>query len=207
MLVAATIVLVALLVFSEYAPKKTMRAIVKPLASIGFIAVGVEGGGLETSHGQLIVAGLVLSFFGDVFLLSKAKHWFLAGLVAFLLGHVAYGVGFTVRGVNHKHVGVLVGLMFGVATVVWRWLGPHVEGKMRGPVLAYIAVISWMLAAAIETSYQTSSWLVAAGALLFYLSDLFVARHRFVKETFGNKLLGLPLYYAGQLLLALYATV
>jgi hypothetical protein len=29
-----------------------------------------------------------------------------------------------------------------------------------------------------------------------------VARQRFVSEGFGNRLLGLPLYYAGQFLLA-----
>ena len=41
-----------------------------------------------------------------------------------------------------------------------------------------------------------------AGAALFYLSDLAVARQRFVAPGFENKLIGLPLYYAGQLLLA-----
>ena len=32
--------------------------------------------------------------------------------------------------------------------------------------------------------------------------DLFVARQRFVAEAFINRLIGLPLYYAGQLLIA-----
>jgi len=36
----------------------------------------------------------------------------------------------------------------------------------------------------------------------FYISDLFVARDRFFKTEFSNRLLGLPLYYAGQFLLA-----
>jgi uncharacterized membrane protein YhhN len=44
---------------------------------------------------------------------------------------------------------------------------------------------------------------VAAGAVLFYLSDLAVARHRFVKAEFLNRGIGLPLYYAGQVLIAL----
>jgi hypothetical protein len=44
---------------------------------------------------------------------------------------------------------------------------------------------------------------VRAGALLFYLSDLAVARDRFVRPGLANRLVGLPLYYAGQVLLAL----
>jgi hypothetical protein len=44
--------------------------------------------------------------------------------------------------------------------------------------------------------------LILTGSLCFYLSDLFVARHRFIKEEYRNRLLGLPLYYAGQFMLA-----
>ena len=43
---------------------------------------------------------------------------------------------------------------------------------------------------------------IPTGAVLFYVSDLFVARERFVTPGFVNKALGLPLYYGGQLLLA-----
>ena len=47
------------------------------------------------------------------------------------------------------------------------------------------------------------AWTVAAGALLFYVSDLAVARHRFVKAELLNRAIGLPLYYAGQVLIAM----
>ena len=43
---------------------------------------------------------------------------------------------------------------------------------------------------------------ILAGAIAFYLSDLFVARDRFLKNDFINRLVGLPLYYLGQFLLA-----
>jgi uncharacterized membrane protein YhhN len=46
-------------------------------------------------------------------------------------------------------------------------------------------------------------WSAALGSLLFYVSDLAVARHRFVRPDFVNRVVGLPLYYAGQFLLAL----
>jgi uncharacterized membrane protein YhhN len=40
------------------------------------------------------------------------------------------------------------------------------------------------------------------GALSFFVSDIFVARQRFLKAEFVNRLIGLPLYYGGQFLLA-----
>jgi uncharacterized membrane protein YhhN len=44
--------------------------------------------------------------------------------------------------------------------------------------------------------------LLALGAVLFFLSDLTVARERFVARDFRNKLYGLPAYFAAQLLIA-----
>ena len=41
-----------------------------------------------------------------------------------------------------------------------------------------------------------------AGAALFLVSDLAVARDQFVQRAFVNRLWGLPAYYAGQLLIA-----
>jgi uncharacterized membrane protein YhhN len=37
---------------------------------------------------------------------------------------------------------------------------------------------------------------------LFYVSDIFVARQRFVRTEFLNRRIGLPLYYGGQFMLA-----
>ena len=36
------------------------------------------------------------------------------------------------------------------------------------------------------------------GAFSFYLSDVFVARQRFVQPSLSNRLIGLPLYYLSQ---------
>ena len=44
--------------------------------------------------------------------------------------------------------------------------------------------------------------MVLAGAVLFFLSDLGVARDRFVSPGVWNRAVGLPLYYGAQLLLA-----
>lgn len=45
-------------------------------------------------------------------------------------------------------------------------------------------------------------FLALNGAFSFYLSDVFVARQRFVQPAFLNRLIGLPLYYLGQFQIA-----
>jgi uncharacterized membrane protein YhhN len=75
------------------------------------------------------------------------------------------------------------------------------------PVIAYIIVITvmvigaWTVLGDTKLSYA-GRLLVFIGAVSFYLSDLFVARDRFVKSEFTNRLIGLPMYYCGQFLLA-----
>ena len=78
---------------------------------------------------------------------------------------------------------------------------------MMVPVILYIIVITSMVIGAGSVLFDTmlpanGRYIVFTGALLFYFSDLFVARHRFVKQAFFNRLLGLPLYYSGQFMLA-----
>src|SRR5690606_6026025 len=139
---------------------------------------------------------------GDVLLIPKNKRTFLAGLIAFLLGHLAYAVAFAVRGVDLRWT-ALAALALGAAAIpVLRWLWPHVEGPMRGPVAAYVLVITSMVAPAAGTFGERGDLRIVAGALGFYLSDLAVARERFVAPGFVNRAWGLPLYFGAQVLLA-----
>ena len=153
----------------------------------------------------------MLGMAGDVFLMLPSRRSFLAGLVAFLLGHLAYVVA----------CGGLTGLSawahpwsllpVAAALLVLRWLWPSLRGdnaRMRGPVLAYIVVITLMVVAALAVLRSAAQPDAAhratlfAGALLFFLSDIAVARSRFVAPGFVNRAWGLPAYYAGQLLFA-----
>lgn len=75
------------------------------------------------------------------------------------------------------------------------------------PILAYVIIISLMVLGAVSLAGNDAlafrgQLLTLAGALSFYFSDLFVARDRFIKRGYANRLLGLPLYYAGQFLLS-----
>ncbi len=171
------------------------RAVFKILASCGFVALGALSA--HDRFGLLILAGLCLSAVGDALLLSAAERVFLAGVGAFLLAHLAY-VGAFAPGARISLVAAAILAAAAAAVMAWLWrrLGP-----MRVPVLVYTAVISTMLLLGLGTARPLVLW----GALLFYLSDLSVARDRFVQPGLANRLVGLPMYYAGQVLLALAA--
>lgn len=168
----------------------------KPVAATGFVVAALGAGAMETSFGRAVLVGLACSWLGDVLLIEQRT--FLAGLVAFLLGHVAFAVGFVLRGVSPLATAcAALGLAPGIV-LVWRWLAPHV-GKLRMPVAAYVAVISAMVALAVGASYATPSALALTGAVAFFLSDLCVARQRFIAAQPINQLIGLPLYFGAQL--------
>jgi len=82
------------------------------------------------------------------------------------------------------------------------WLFPYL-GSMRIPVVLYIVILCTMVVAALSLPGRVpGGWTFAFGAALFAVSDLAVARERFVADTFTNKAWGLPTYYAGQLCMA-----
>lgn len=177
--------------------------IAKPIASTGFVAAALAAGATQTRYGQLVLAALVLSWLGDVLLIPKqVKAAFLAGLVSFLLGHVAFAAAFVARGVSAPALALACVLLALPLAFALRWLGPHVKGSMKLPVRAYVFVISAMVACAAATVWAAGNPVVLLGAVAFYASDLAVARERFVVHTFANELWGLPLYYGAQLLLA-----
>lgn len=188
----------------------------KPLASLAFIAVplcagAVGGDGARAEAAGWVLAGLVLGAVGDVLLMFDARRAFLGGLVAFLLGHIAYVIAFATLAAPATWLAGPMALLVAIpalaGAVVLRWLWPHL-GSLRLPVIAYVLVISVMVVGGAAISVHGSALgargdaLATAGAVAFYASDLTVARDRFVAKGVENKLIGLPLYYGAQLLIA-----
>jgi len=149
---------------------------------------------------------LIFCLGGDVFLALPQQRMFLCGLVSFLLGHVCYVIGFfSVADLNPWTWGGGA-LSLAASALIFFWLRPHL-GTMQVPVIAYVIVITAMVIGALTVIGDArlpsaGGLLVLCGAVSFYFSDIFVARDRFVKPGFTNRLLGLPLYYGGQFLLA-----
>ena len=175
----------------------------KALASTAFLGVALSAGAADTGYGRWVLAALALGWVGDVALALRHRLWFLIGLVAFLVSHLAYVGGFLAIDLRGIAAAVGLAVLAVPAALIGRWLLPHVGRDLRVPVIAYIVVITVMVAAATGAACDGSPWPVLPAAGLFYLSDLLVARERFVAPGFANRLIGLPLYYAAQVLFAL----
>ncbi len=189
---------------AERRGNKTARYIAKPLASLGFILVCATGGGFDQSYACWILAGLVLGAGGDVALMFESDRAFLAGLVSFLLGHAAYVVAFAVILAPDQWITLHMTAPIVGSVVVGLYLWPHL-GSMKLPVLVYLVVITSMVIGAIAIVLglgDDHAYLLGAGAIAFFASDIAVARDRFVAPGFVNRAWGLPAYYGGQLLLA-----
>ena len=195
----ACIALVALLLADMSAPAAGMKFI----ASSAFVALAIRGGALASIYGRLILTGLALSWCGDMFLIGASKSSFLGGLVAFLLAHVAYVGAFVQHGYERRWIWVAMVPVTAIAIGVFVWLDPYTPPDLLNPVRAYVAVISLMVIFAIGTQGRGGSKLIVVGATLFFLSDLSVAALRLVQTEYPTYVIGLPLYYAGQLCLAL----
>jgi uncharacterized membrane protein YhhN len=174
----------------------------KPLASAAFLWAALAWGALDTGYGRAVLAALALGALGDVLLIPRGRRAFLAGLVAFLLGHVGFASAFLTRPFSPAAAGVAAVGMILFGWAVLRWLRPHLPARLAGPVAAYVVVIGVMVVTASGASFGTGRAAFLVGAVMFALSDLSVARRRFVERRFREAAWGLPLYFAAQFVLA-----
>jgi len=155
--------------------------VAKPLATLALLVVAAS---VDTDLGGRqgwFVAALALSLAGDVFLMLPQDR-FIPGLVSFLLGHVAYVVGFWVDD-RPGGVGLVVGIVL-VGTVVLVLAGRILAGlrasgesELAVPVSVYMAVIAAMAISATGAGPA----LAIAGAWLFLASDALLAWNKFVR--------------------------
>jgi uncharacterized membrane protein YhhN len=159
---------------------RPLEYVCKPVATAGLVGVAAA---LTPAHGDTrawFVAALVLSLAGDVFLMLTSGL-FLAGLAAFLLGHVGYIVGLNLHGVGADAIAAaavpVVVLGSALAIRFLRALARTGQQGLALPVVAYMAVISAMVTSALATG---NAW-AGAGAALFFVSDALIAETRFVR--------------------------
>lgn len=203
------------LVLAEWRGWGRARALAKYAAAASFLVVGGlawrggTGGPAHAAYAGCILVGLAFGAIGDVALLGASSRAFLAGLGAFLVGHLAYVVAIAYVLAPARWVGgagplAVLPILVGLGTVALLW--PRL-GAMKLPVVAYlIAIVAMAIGAfavwrthALGAAEGTE---LAAGAALFFASDVSVARNRFVGDSITNKAWGLPAYFAGQLLIA-----
>jgi uncharacterized membrane protein YhhN len=204
-IIAAAILLGGVLFFEK---KEDPRGLVptKTVLSTLFVLAALMQPHPVPRYTHFVITGLVFCLGGDLFLALPQKRMFLLGLVSFLVGHILYIVAFSGVGTLQPWTWAGTSMVLLISGGVYWWLRPHL-GSMHAAVLCYIVVITIMMSGACSVLVNgglnlTARIMIFAGALCFYFSDVFVARDRFLKKEFLNRLMGLPMYYAGQFLLA-----
>jgi len=169
-----------------------------PVASSGFVLLAVASGAHRTWYGRLVLLGLVFCWIGDVI----GPGNFAAGTLSFLLGHIAFSGAFCTRSPSWPRLGrTALGVLVS-SGALFVWLYPHVPAEDRLLVVAYLVVISLMVVLAGGFSRGRAGGLIVTAAVLFYVSDIFVARWRFVAPGFVNGLFCYPIYYTACVLFA-----
>lgn len=193
------------LLYAEYRDDARLRVVLKPVASLAFVGAGLAAGALGSPMGTALLAGLVLSAAGDMFLIPRSDRFFLAGVGAFAVGHIAYSWAFLAGGIRFGvEAASAAGVTLGAGLI---FLGPMrgKMGAMAAPVAIYVLIISAMVGLSVGHHVAigaAQSLQLAIGASAFAASDLSVARDRFDARAFVNRAWGLPLYYGAQLLIA-----
>lgn len=161
----------------------------------------------------LLVAGLVLSALGDLFLSRDGEKAFISGLVSFLVAHVAYIVLFAGIG---QSPAVLLSMPLALAAVVMivlslallRIILRYVSAELRLPVMVYCTALVLMGL----TALATERTLLIAGAMMFVASDAILAWEKFVEPAASARkppmrLAVWVLYYAAQVTFLLAFTM
>ncbi len=188
-------VVVALIDWWAVAAGQTrVEEVAKPLVMIGLIAVALAIGSPPPGVRIWIIIALVFGLVGDVFLLPRVDQ-FIGGLLAFLIGHLAYVIALT--RLEQDWALVMVGLVIAVAvlgSVGYRVVGGVKGTPLVGPVIAYNLVIAAMVVAA----FGSGQSIAIAGALAFAASDAILGLDRFVWEGPNHRIPVMVLYHLGQ---------
>lgn len=204
-IVLGAILLISLLYYENRVKQKSLLLTKTALSLLFVIAAMVQPHAISFYY-HCLLAGLIFCLSGDIFLALRQKIMFLFGLIFFLIGHIFYIFGFfsVAQSSQWTWLGFLTVLV--ISVWIYFWLRPHL-GSMIVPVVFYIIIITIMFSGAWSilgdsNLAQPGRIMIFIGACSFYFSDIVVARDRFLRKEFFNRLIGIPLYYAGQFLLA-----
>jgi uncharacterized membrane protein YhhN len=157
------------------------------------------------ARSRLLAAGLLFGALGDA-LLAWSPETFLYGAGAFLIGHLFYIALFLRAGIGvgaaFKQPPRLVSALalIAAAIVMTALLVPR-DNAMFAPLSVYTGVLTLM--ALCSFTLPATRWLAMAGAVLFFISDGFVAWNMFHTATdptlaFWRSFAGWMIYWGGQ---------
>lgn len=159
----------------------------------------------STVHNTLLAAGLLFGALGDA-LLAWSPDTFLYGALAFLIGHLFYIALFLRAGIGvgaalKQPPRVIGALALIIAAVVMTALLVPRDNALFVPLSVYTGVLTLM--ALCSFTLPATRWVAMAGAVLFFVSDGFVAWNMFHPDpdatlAYWRSFAGWMVYWGGQ---------
>ena len=213
---AIAVLITTVFIIVDYKGEPKRALMMKTLASIGFVSVAISAflyGNGDGEYFKFILCGLILGLIGDVALALRAVYekkkdkYFIIGLGAFLLGHIAYTIEFT-KISSITVIEIIIAAIIVILFVIFGKLVKLQYGNMKPFVIGYMCVISVMVVKAVSIAItigiNEANMLIAVGAILFAISDMILAFIYFWnRKVKVLSPLNLITYYGGQLLIAL----
>lgn len=142
----------------------------------------------HSSSKTLIYVALLFAWIGDILLLNEGTIFFLLGMISFLTTHICFTILFfrihrlQIKRSQHAFTAGLILFLF--SYLLYNFLLPEL-GNFKIPILIYIIGISSMAIASanlLGSSIRKSAaqMYFLPGAILFILSDTFLALHVFM---------------------------
>lgn len=193
--------------------------LLKTLASFLFISFAftsfmVSPGEVVATFAMLIMMGLICGLIGDILLDLKVMYkessslYMHGGMVAFLVGHLYYLAALIIY-FGFNWIPVVIALVLAVIIgLVSKFMLKFNFAEHTISTYAYSFFLSYMMVqacyAAVTQGFTTCTVLLAAGAILFLLSDLVLVMIYYDnKDTRPFLAANYILYYAAQYTLAL----
>ena len=189
---------VAGMVYTWLAEDGAYRRFFIVTASVSYLLVALGAGALQTHYGRLALGALVFCWLGDI--LGPGN--FLLGVVMFLLAHLLFIPAFVIRGVSSRALIISLVLSGILTAAITIYLGAQIPPGERVFIYAYSVVIALMLGFAGGTLGAGSRGLIPLAALIFYISDLFLAQTAFLDGGRIWTVTGYPMYYTACVLFA-----
>jgi uncharacterized membrane protein YhhN len=190
-LLAAALVLVGVA-----ADLRWLRLAAKPFIILAIIAWIWP---FRSRYQHWIIAGLLFSILGG--LLLEWPGLFLAGLIAFLLGHLAY-IGAYLKATRRLAIWRAIPFfLYGLGIYALLWPGLEAMVIPVGIYILTICTMMWRAAACLGSEGQPTrgEWAALIGAILFALSDSLIGIAAFLNPLAWLTYPILILYWAGQL--------
>lgn len=175
------------------------EVVTKPLIMASLMGLYISS---EIKQNNIFILGILFALMGDIFLNFDSDDFFKIGLGSFLLMQMCYIYVFSIDKSNItkpfliKTFAVIL-LLILMISILWNNLG-----ELKIPVLVYMLVIGAMAIMAFLRNNKIAGYSgVVVGAILFLLSDAFLAYGKFVETVTGLSYLVMATYIVAQYLI------